>query len=81
MKYQFFRGLKKIRNSDKNIVIPMEKMNKVNLFAYFTSLPDIKLLIALPNAHMATANPTYFSPTQRATKSCKGSGTNNKNLQ
>jgi len=63
MKYQFLIGLKKIRNSDKNIVIPMEKINRVNLFTYFTILPDTKLLIALPNAHTATANPTYFSPT------------------
>ena len=50
--------LKKIRNKHRNTDNPREMRNSVNLFTYLTARPDIKLLMALPNAHTATANPT-----------------------
>ena len=54
--------LKKIRKRHKKIDSPVETMNSVNLFTYFTALPDITLPVALPNAHTATPNPTYLNP-------------------
>ena len=54
--------LKKIKNRLKNIDNPVEMMNRVNLFTYLTVRPAVKLPMALPNAHTATANPTYLTP-------------------
>ena len=53
---------KKIRNRHKNIDNPLQIINSVNLFTYFTLRPAMKLPIALPNAHTATPNPTYLNP-------------------
>ena len=54
--------LKKIRNRHRKTDNPMEVINNVNLFTYFTLRPAVKLPMALPNAHTATPNPTYLTP-------------------
>ena len=67
---KLFTLSKNIRKRHKNIDSPVEMMNSVNLLTYFTVRPDMKLLMAPPNAHTATPNPTYLTPTHWAMKSC-----------